>query len=247
MSRFLLSSNGYTHSGLLTIMISFSFPRRSAGPIFRVLAIFLAIMGLPGAFCWAGEYAPQSLLDEVHTLPAEIPAQTAQQRFGQTSGPAMDHDPVYRGYRLGAGDVLQITVYGEDDLSGSYRIGPDGTIAMPLIGTMTALGHSAASLQDSITSALADGYLRAPDVSVELMQLRPYFIMGEVRQPGSYPYTGGMTALNAVAVAGGFTYRADEDEVKLLRPSEDAESYRRIRVTETIYPGDIIVVEERFF
>lgn len=155
-------------------------------------------------------------------------------------------------YRLGPGDVLQITVYGEDELSGIYRMGPDGIIAMPLIGTIEASDLQVSTLEREIKARLADGYLRNPSVSIDLTELRPFFIMGEVRTPGSYPYMGDMSVLNAVAVAGGFTYRADRKDVKLLRPKPGRqqaapEDYETVPVGEKLLPGDVIVVEERFF
>jgi polysaccharide export outer membrane protein len=155
--------------------------------------------------------------------------------------------PSVETYRLGPGDALQITVYGEDDLTGSYKVGPDGVIAFPLIGNVHAAGQDLQDLENELVRRLADGYLRAPNVSVDLAHLRPFFIMGEVRTPGSYPYMGEMTALNAVAVAGGFTYRADRKHVKLLRPSSGRESYETVPISEKLQPGDVIMVEERLF
>ncbi|MEO1324334.1 MAG: SLBB domain-containing protein, partial [Pseudomonadota bacterium] len=101
--------------------------------------------------------------------------------------------------------------------------------------------------EGAIAQRYSDGYLRDPRVNAEVMNYRPFYILGEVRTPGEYPYTSGLTILNAVATAGGFTYRANDDVI-LIRGAEDTEEYRvRLDPSTPILPGDTIRVIERFF
>lgn len=144
---------------------------------------------------------------------------------------------------LGPDDVLEIVVYGEKDLSGSYRVGSDGAIAMPLIGEVAVGGLDARAAEESIAAKLADGYLVEPSVTIQVKSARPFYIMGEVKNPGSYSYASNMTVLNAVALAGGFTYRASKDNVAVTRGGAEV----KISAEEKIAPGDVITVNERFF
>ncbi|MGB4108160.1 MAG: polysaccharide biosynthesis/export family protein [Alphaproteobacteria bacterium] len=146
-------------------------------------------------------------------------------------------------HALGAEDVLEIVVYGEKDLSGSYRIGPEGVIAMPLIGAVSVAGLSPRAAEEVIEQKLADGYLVEPSVTIQVKSARPFYIMGEVKNPGGYSYASNMTVLNAVALAGGFTYRAAKDSVKVTRGGAE----ENIEAGAKIAPGDVITVEERFF
>lgn len=150
-----------------------------------------------------------------------------------------------RYYTLGVGDRLRVVVYGEENLSGEYEVGAEGTINLPLIGEIRAADSSISQLEDSVEAMLAAGYLKSPNVSIEVLNYRPFYILGEVNAPGSYPYVNGMTVLNAVALAGGFTYRADEDDIMLSRSSNGTEV--EVRVDTPLLPGDILTVEERFF
>lgn len=152
------------------------------------------------------------------------------------------------GYVLGSGDQLKITVFGETDLSGQYEIDGSGVVAFPLVGQVTAAGGTARELEKNIKSKLSDGYLKNPTVSVEVLTYRPFFILGEVKRPGSYAYKNGLNLLNAVALAGGYTYRA-KSSVWVVTRSGDS-NYNEREVTDgafRIRPGDTIVIPERFF
>lgn len=150
-------------------------------------------------------------------------------------------------YRLGAADQLRVTVFGEPELSGEYILGGEGTVSLPLIGDVSALDLTVREFQDSVAEQYAAGYLRAPRINVEVMNYRPFYILGEVRTPGEYPYTNGLTVLNAVATAGGFTYRANDDVI-MIRGADDSQEYRvELEATTRIMPGDTIRVVERFF
>ncbi len=146
-------------------------------------------------------------------------------------------------YSLGPDDVIQMTVFGEKDLSGDYKVGADGTISVPLIGTVLVAGLDPAGAEKILTQKFSDGYLVDPSVSIQVSESRPFYILGEVKNPGSYKYVSNMTALNAVALAGGFTYRASEGSVKITRGAEEI----KIPAEEKILPGDIVTVKERFF
>jgi polysaccharide biosynthesis/export protein len=150
-------------------------------------------------------------------------------------------------YRLGSGDTLRVTVFGEQQLSGEFRVDGSGKIAMPLIGEVSAADRTTREVEQEIAGRLSQGYVRDPKVGVEVSTHRPFFILGEVRTPGQYAYVSGMTALSAVAVAGGFTYRAQEDYVLVTRASDPSRKPRRLPVTAPILPDDVVRVPERYF
>jgi protein involved in polysaccharide export with SLBB domain len=151
------------------------------------------------------------------------------------------------GYTLGAGDKVRITVFGEDTLSGEYLVPGEGNIAFPLIGDVRASGLSVDELQKEIETKLRDGYLKNPRVSIEVLNYRPFYILGEVMKPGEYPYITGLTVLNAVATANGFTYRADTRKVFIKHPSAPGEVEYPLKTTTPVEPGDTIRIGERFF
>jgi len=149
-------------------------------------------------------------------------------------------------YRLGAADKIRVTVFNEPTLSGDFLVNSDGTVAVPLIGNVPAVGRTAVDLQQAIEVRFADGYLKEPRVVVEVLTYRPFYIYGEVTKPGEYPYSSGLSVLKAVALAQGFTYRADQRKIFLKR-SNSAEKELRVGADELIQPGDTIRVAERFF
>ena len=149
------------------------------------------------------------------------------------------------GYRLGTGDKIRVIVFGEQELSGDYEVDSSGYLRLPLIGQVQAAGYSLREFEDAIKIKLEEGYLKDPRVSVEVVNYRPFYIIGEVASPGQYPYVNGMTVLNAVALAGGFTYRARKSTVYIRNGNEEDET--PADQTTKIRPGDIIRVGERFF
>ncbi len=152
-----------------------------------------------------------------------------------------------RGYRVGAGDRLAIRVMGQQELTGVYVVDPDGNISMPLINTVPVTGLSLKEVERVITRRLRNGYLRNPSVSVQPLELRPFYILGEVRQAGRFSYQPGMTVANAIAMASGFSDRADTGTVLLTRRTAQGTKTYKVPVTAQIYPGDIIYVRERWF
>lgn len=152
------------------------------------------------------------------------------------------------GYLLGSGDKLRITVFGETELSGPYEIDGTGVVAFPLVGEVKAAGGTARDLEGRIATKLKAGYLKNPTVNVEVLTYRPFFILGEVKQPGSYPYKNGLNVLNAVAMAGGYTYRAKSNVWVITRSGDSKYQDREVTNGDfTVKPGDTIVVPERFF
>lgn len=150
-------------------------------------------------------------------------------------------------YRLGSGDKLRINVFGEDALSGEFVVNDAGQVSFPLIGTINAAGLTVPQLQRAIEAKLADGYVKQPRVAAEVLNYRPFFILGEVNKPGEYPYSVGMTVVNAVARAEGFTYRADKRNVYIKRSGSEKEEEFRLTTTLKVQPGDTIRIKERFF
>ncbi|QTH23649.1 polysaccharide export protein [Rhizorhabdus wittichii] len=152
------------------------------------------------------------------------------------------------GYVLGTGDKLRISVFGEPKLDGEYVVSSTGIVSFPLIGNVPASGQTVEALQESIRSKLAAGYLKDPRVSAEVLNYRPFYILGEINKPGEYPFVNGITVQQAVAMAGGFSYRANTKRVFIKRALETAERPVQIKGKAVLLmPGDTIRVGERFF
>jgi polysaccharide biosynthesis/export protein len=151
------------------------------------------------------------------------------------------------GYTLDSGDRLRVVVFGQDGLTNSYVVDASGHIDMPLIGSVSARGLTSQQLAGRIAEALRQGYIREPHVAVEVEAYRPFFILGEVTQPGQYPYVANMTVETAVAIAGGFTPRGYH-RTMLISRNFGGSTYRfEVPITYPICPGDTVQVEERWF
>ena len=151
-------------------------------------------------------------------------------------------------YRLGPGDIVRIITYGEESLTGEFRVAASGAIALPLVGNVRAAGQSVQDLEAAVATALlrAD-LLRKPSVSAEVVAYRPVFVLGEVNKPGQYAYQPGMTVVTAVAVAGGFTYRAVTDHASVVRTTDGTVLEGRAPRQAFVQPGDVVTVLERRF
>lgn len=158
-----------------------------------------------------------------------------------------DIPPEATRYQLGSGDQVKVVVYGEEDLSGEFELDGTGIVAMPLIGPVNIGGKDLTDAEALISEKLADGFLINPRVSIEILNYRPFYILGEVNEPGSYPYVSGMTVLNAIALASGFTYRASESKIEVTRKIDGVEQKFKIAITAAVLPGDILRIPERFF
>lgn len=149
-------------------------------------------------------------------------------------------------YRLGPGDKLRVTVYGEEDLSGEFEVGSAGEISLPLIGAVRAADLTLRGFASLAELRLREGYLKHPRVSVEVINYRPIYVLGEVKNPGVYEYVNHMTVLQAVVLAGGYSYRANEDKVKIVRRTHASGAKKKGNSTKLL-PGDIVRIPERFF
>lgn len=150
-------------------------------------------------------------------------------------------------YLLDSGDKLRVTVFGQTDLSGDFSVDGGGNIAIPLIPPVQARGLTTSELQAAIAASLGKTLLRNPNVSVQVMEFRPFFILGEVQKAGQYPYVSGMTVQSAVAIAGGFSYRANQDVVHITRKRGDRLVEMNVETSAPVRPGDTILVGERYF
>ena len=149
-------------------------------------------------------------------------------------------------YHLGAGDKLRIIIFGEERLTGEFQVGASGDIALPLIGGVHAAGLSTPEVEKEIASALRKAKMfKDPNVTVEIINYRPVFVLGEVSKPGQYPYQPGMSVVTAVAVAGGFTYRAVDNVFSIVRTTDAATLEQRAVRQTPVQPGDVITIYER--
>lgn len=151
------------------------------------------------------------------------------------------------GYKLGPGDRIRLTVFGHEDLSGEFEVDGSGNVSLPLIRDIKAQGLTVRELEQEVASRLSPDYLKNPSVSVEVLNYRPFYIYGEVNKPGSYPFVNGMTVVNAVALAGGFTYRARTGRVRIIRANDPTRTPIDADKDTAVLPGDVIEVPERYF
>ena len=185
----------------------------------------------------------------VSTLRASFAASTrggyapAQAAYAAAPMPVA-HDAAYR---LDAGDKLRVVVYGQEGLTNTYAIDAGGSITMPLIGAVPARGRTPAGLAAEISGKLRNGYIRDPSVAVEVETYRPFFILGEVAAPGQYPYVPNMSVESAVAIAGGFSPRAQRDRVTLTHADNAGSSRAVVPLGTSLSPGDTVLVGERWF
>jgi len=151
------------------------------------------------------------------------------------------------GYRLDVADKVRLIVYNEPTLSGEFTVNSDGVLSVPLIGDVKVRGLTTAESIAEITEKFADGYLRDPKVSIDVLTYRPFYILGEVTKPGEYPYSNGLTVMNAVATASGFTYRANKGNVFIKHAGDTKENKYKMTPDLAVKPGDTVRVGERYF
>ncbi len=166
---------------------------------------------------------------------------------GYHPAPKAFTEAVYQPYRLDAGDRLRVTVFEQPGLTGVYSVDQAGYIAYPLVGAVAARGHTAQELEGLIAGQLREGYLRDPDVSIEVERYRSFYVLGEVGQAGQYSYVAGMTVQNAIAIAGGYTPRANQRNVDITRTINGKSITGRVSISDPILASDTIYVRERFF
>ena len=166
---------------------------------------------------------------------------------GYHPAPKAFNQAVIQPYRLDSGDRLRVTVFEQEGLTGAYSVDQAGYIAFPLVGSVPARGHTIKEIEGQLATKLRQGYLRDPDVSVEVDRYRSFFIMGEVGQGGQYSYVAGMTVQNAIAIAGGFSPRANQRSVDITRTINGESMTGRVSISDPIMAGDTIYVRERLF
>lgn len=151
-------------------------------------------------------------------------------------------------YKLDTGDRIAIGVFGEDNLSGEYEVDQAGIVSLPLAGRVSVDNLTTQEAERAISQRLAKGIVSNPNVTVSVVRYRPFYVLGEVAKPGGYPFYPGANVISAVAVAGGYTYRAEKLDIRLLRQGADGTSTtQKITPGTYIEPGDIVIVPERWF
>ena len=179
--------------------------------------------------------------ESLQLAPTNAPGGGLRQGAPATPGKGPD-------YKLGANDRLRITVFGQPTLTGEYTLDGNGVLAFPLIGNVQASGVTTSQLQQAIATKLSPDYLVNPNVSAEVITRRPFYVIGEVQKPGNYTYVTSLTAINAVAMAGGFTRRARKNDFYVRRTSADGQTVRVEAHSGTLLqPGDTLEVRERIF
>jgi len=166
---------------------------------------------------------------------------------GYRTPPPAFHEVLNKPYVLDSGDRVRVIVYEQPDLTNTYSVDQAGYISFPLVGAVPARGSTAKQLEKKLAEKLRQGYLREPDVSVEVDQYRPVFIMGEVGAPGQYSYVPTMTVQQAIAVAGGFTPRAKQSLVDITRQIDGHVMTGSVSTSDPLMPGDTVYVRERLF
>lgn len=150
-------------------------------------------------------------------------------------------------YQLGSGDKIHISVYGEADLSLETTLSDSGVINYPFLGELKVVGLTLSALESLIVDGLKGEYLINPNVHVSIQEYRPFFINGEVERPGGYPFQPGLTISKAAALAQGFTERASDGKIFIIRGDDPSQTRERVGLNTLLRPGDIVIVEQSFF
>ena len=200
---------------------------RVSNRLAAVAALLLAALALPGC--------------------ARLPGQSSGLTSGQTLQAPLQQSFDEGFYQLTPGDKLKIIVFGEQELTGEFEVGASGSIAYPLIGDVPARGETVNDVRAKITNRLSAGYLRNPKVSMQVLSYRPIYVQGEVRHGGEYAFRSGLTVRDAIALAGGYSYRADSSFIYLRRQNDGNEQEVSIDGSVAVLPGDNIRIPERYF
>ncbi len=161
--------------------------------------------------------------------------------------PPAFHEAINQPYVLDAGDRVRVTVFDQPSLTNTYAVDQSGYMAFPLVGSVAARGRTVKQLEADIAGQLRQGYLRSPDVSVEMDRYRPIFVLGEVGAAGQYSYVPGMTVQKAIAVAGGYSSRGYQENVDITRTINGKVMTGRVLISDPLLPGDTVYVRERLF
>ncbi|MGH6712559.1 MAG: polysaccharide biosynthesis/export family protein [Bradyrhizobium sp.] len=230
---------------------------RTRGPVYASAPVVAAPQGGLDAITYGAGPAPAAVVDNggggaISALRASM-ARTRGPVYAPApvvvAAPVAYAEPVRydSSYHLDAGDKLRVVVYGQEGLTNTYAIDAGGSITMPLIGSVPARGRTPAGLAAEIAARLRAGFIREPSVAVEIEAYRPFFILGEVAAPGQYPYVPNMTVESAVAIAGGFSPRAQRDRVTVTHTDGSGTARYVVPPGTSISPGDTVLVGERWF
>lgn len=192
-------------------------------------------------------FAPFKRVMAKHVLALAVAATALASCTSYAPAPKGFQEATIQPYRLDSGDRLRVSVFEQTGLSNTYTVDQAGYIAFPLIGQVAARGQTMPQLEAAIASRLKQGYLRDPDVTIEMDRYRPVFVMGEVGRPGQYSYVPGMTAQNAIAIAGGFTSRGNQRDIDVTRKINGQVITGRTNISAPVLAGDTIYVRERLF
>jgi protein involved in polysaccharide export with SLBB domain len=178
-----------------------------------------------------------------------LPVAAWAQPVSQAAIAAPDAPPaaVQSDYQLGAADKVRIIVFNEPSLSGEFFVNTAGALSLPLIGDVTARGKTLNQVAQAITDQLKGRYVLQPRVSIDVLTFRPFYILGEVNKAGEYPYSTGLTVDAAVALAGGFTYRANRKKVFVRHINDDQPERVELSPDLKVMPGDTIRIGERYW
>ena len=156
------------------------------------------------------------------------------------------HPSSTSGYKLGPSDLIKIHVFGEEELSLEVRLTDAGTFTYPFLGEVDSRGLTISNLKDRLTAGLKGDFLINPKVTVTILEYRSFFINGEVKKPGGYPFLPGLTVRKAIALAGGFTERAAKKNIRVIH-DDASSSEEKLNLAAEVLPGDIITVADSFF
>jgi protein involved in polysaccharide export with SLBB domain len=155
------------------------------------------------------------------------------------------NEDIYK-YKLGAGDKINIKVYGEADLSLAVLLDTSGSIDYPYLGEINVVGFTPAEIKQAIYQGLKGDYLINPKVMVSIAQFRQFYIKGEVNKPGGYAFQPGLTVDKAIALAGGFTERAAKQSI-MLSSNKSGDIARKVTLNDNVHPDNILNIEQSFF
>jgi polysaccharide export outer membrane protein len=202
-----------------------------------------SLITLIAASAMVGGCATDRSVDGLGNSPVAVAGWSAE-RPVLADGSVMDDTGPYQ---LDTGDKLRVFVYGQPSISRLYTVDQEGKVSMPLIGGVRARGLTTYGLEKVLRDKLGASYVRDPQVTVDIQQNRPFFIHGEVRSAGQFPFVNGMTGETAVAIAGGYSERADHRRIKVTRRSADGSLVMEVSPSDPLRPGDVVYVYERFF
>ncbi len=231
-----------SRTGFRSLSGQISNKRRPIYPTPRISRVSLRFLAL-SCLCLVQSVAVASIVGDSQS--GRVPATTASPKT--TASPSIMPSATSDNYVLGVGDLIRIQVYGEPDLTMRLRLETKGTISYPFLGEIPVVGKSVAYVRQEIMSGLANGYLKNPEVQVIVEEYRPFYVNGEVRKPGGYPYIPGLTVQQALALAGGITDRASTSKIYLIRENDPRSVSTHVTLNSKVGPGDTLIIKEGLF